>query len=119
MQRVTICQDSMHLPSKPYVSFKIFEQIIYNQQQLQLAFYVIPSIQFHRSSYRVKCLKKSSYSSRQTPWKRCPKYSSLLHARETGNFGRGPVGCQIQQPITRVYEENDLQPGLNTSTYCS
>src|SRR4051812_19026561 len=94
MQRVTICQDSTHLLLEPYVSYKIFEQIIYNQLQLQLAFYGIPSIQFHRSNYRVKCLKKSSYSSRQTPWKRCPKYSGLLHARETGKFGGGPVGCQ-------------------------
>src|SRR3954463_12681494 len=52
MQRVTICQDSTHLPSVPYVSYKIFEQIIYNQQQQQLAFYGNPSIQVHRSSYR-------------------------------------------------------------------
>src|SRR5438045_6089253 len=81
MQRVTICQDSTHLPSEPYVSFKIFEQIIYNQPQLQLAFYGIPSIQFHRQAIGVKRLKKSSYSSRQIPWKRCPKYSGLLHAR--------------------------------------
>src|SRR3954462_15397000 len=42
----------------------------------------------------VKCLKKSRHSSRLTPWKRCPKCSSLLHAREPGNFGGGPVGCQ-------------------------
>src|SRR4051812_2226182 len=52
MQRVTIYQGSTHLPSEPYVSYKIFEQIIYNQQQQQLAFYGIPSIQVHRSSYR-------------------------------------------------------------------
>ena len=42
----------------------------------------------------VKRLKKSRYSSRLTPWKRCPKYSRLLHARETENFGGGLVGCQ-------------------------
>src|SRR4051812_23806742 len=36
MQRVTICQDSTHLPLEPYVSCKIFEQIIYNHQQQQL-----------------------------------------------------------------------------------
>src|SRR4051812_13665820 len=30
MQRVTICQDSTHLPLEPYVSCKIFEQIINN-----------------------------------------------------------------------------------------
>src|SRR4051812_19545205 len=42
----------------------------------------------------VKRLKKSRHSSRLTPWKRCPKCSSLLHAREPGNFGGGPVGCQ-------------------------
>src|SRR5438046_5629202 len=30
VQRVTICQDSTHLPLEPYVSCKIFEQIIYN-----------------------------------------------------------------------------------------
>src|SRR4051812_8982899 len=51
MQRVTICQDSTQLPSEPYVSYKIFEQIIYNQQQQQLTFYGIPSIQVHRSSH--------------------------------------------------------------------
>src|SRR3954469_14991651 len=48
MQRITICQDSTHLPSEPYVSYKIFEQIIYNQQQQQLDFYGTPSIQVHR-----------------------------------------------------------------------
>src|SRR4051812_27487895 len=42
----------------------------------------------------VKCLKKSGDSSRLTPWKRCPKCSGLLHAREPGNFGGGPIGCQ-------------------------
>src|SRR5436190_8558462 len=42
----------------------------------------------------VKRLKKSRHSSRLTPWKRCPKCSSLLHAREPGNFGGGLVGCQ-------------------------
>src|SRR3954467_5271300 len=52
MQRVTICQDSTHLPSEPHVSYKIFEQIIYKQQQQQLAFYGTPSIQVHRSSHR-------------------------------------------------------------------
>src|SRR5438270_8892396 len=53
MQRVTICQNSTHLPSEPYVSYKIFEQIIYNQQQQQqLAFYGTPSIKVHRSSHR-------------------------------------------------------------------
>src|SRR5436189_530655 len=94
MQRVTICQDSTHLPSEPYVSYKVFEQIIYNQQQQQLAFYGIPSIQVTGQAIGVKCLKKLRYSSRLTPWKRCPKYSGLLHAREPGNFGGGPVGCQ-------------------------
>src|SRR3954466_6664498 len=43
----------------------------------------------------VKRLKKSRDSSRLTTWKRCPKCSGLLHAREPGNFGGGPVGCQI------------------------
>src|SRR3954471_12913040 len=42
----------------------------------------------------VKRLKKSRDSSRLTPWKRCPKCSDLLHAREPGNFRGGPVGCQ-------------------------
>src|SRR4051812_34783681 len=52
MQRITICQDSTHLPSEPYVSYKIFEQIIYNQQQQQHSFYGTSSIQFHRPSRR-------------------------------------------------------------------
>src|SRR3954469_5461908 len=47
MQRITICQDSTHLPSEPYVSYKIFEKILYNQQQ-QFSFYGTSSIQFHR-----------------------------------------------------------------------
>src|SRR3954468_13930725 len=42
----------------------------------------------------VKRLKKLRHSSRLTPWKRCPKRSSLFHAREPGNFGGGSVGCQ-------------------------
>src|SRR5206468_6325998 len=42
----------------------------------------------------VKRLKKSRDSSRLTAWKRCPKCSCLLHAREPENFGGGPVGCQ-------------------------
>src|SRR4051812_22751749 len=79
---------------KPYVSYKIFEQIVYNQQQLQLAFTTFRASNSIGQAIGVKCLKKSSYSSRQTPWKRCPKYSGLLHARETENFGGGPVGCQ-------------------------
>ena len=58
MQRVTIYQDSTHLPSEPYVSYKIFEQIIYNQQQ-QLAFYGIPSIKSTSQAIEVKYLKKS------------------------------------------------------------
>src|SRR3954467_6687488 len=91
MQRVAICQDSTHLPSEPYVSYKIFEQIIYNYNSLFTAF---PASNSTGQAIGVKCHKKSSYSSRQTPWKRCPKYSGLLHARETGNFGGGPVGCQ-------------------------
>src|SRR4051812_19533636 len=95
MQRVTIYQDSTQLPSAPYVSYKIFEQIIYNnQQQQQLLFYGIPSLQVHRLSHQVKRLKKSRDSSRLTPWKRCPKYSGLLHARDPENFGGGPIGCQ-------------------------
>src|SRR5436190_9566972 len=93
MQRVTICQDSTHLPSEPYVSYKIFEQIIYNQQQ-QLTFYGIPPSKSTGQAIGVKYLKKSRDSSRLTPWKRCPKCSGLLHAREPGNFVGGPVGCQ-------------------------
>src|SRR3954462_11097660 len=42
----------------------------------------------------VKRLKKSRYSSRLTPWKRGPKYPGLLSARDTENFGGGPVGWQ-------------------------
>src|SRR3954464_1491445 len=62
----------------------------------------------------VKCLKKSRDSSRLTPWKRCPKCSSLLHAREAGNFGGGPVGCQNVTAKNQSLKKNDLQPGLNT-----
>src|SRR3954465_7111381 len=51
MQRVTICQDSTHLPSEPYVSYKIFEQIIYNNNN-NFLFYGPSSIQFHRPSRR-------------------------------------------------------------------
>src|SRR3954468_14862154 len=55
MQRVTIYQDSTQLSSELYVSYKIFEQIIYNinnRQQQQLLFYGIPSIQVHQLSHR-------------------------------------------------------------------
>src|SRR3954468_12290327 len=69
MQRVTICQDSTHLPSEPYVSYKIFEQIIYNQQQQQLSFTAFPASKFTGQAIGVKCLKKSRDSSRLTPWK--------------------------------------------------
>src|SRR3954469_17059464 len=93
MQRVTICQDSTHLPLEPYISYKIFEQIIYNQQQ-QLSFTAFPASNSTGQAIGVKRLKKSRDSSRLTPWKRCPKYSGLLHARETGNFGGDPVGCK-------------------------
>src|SRR3954469_623533 len=94
MQRVAICQDSTHLPLEPYISYKIFEQIIYNQQQQQLSFTTFPASNSTGQAIGVKRLKKSRDSSRLTPWKRCPKYSDLLHARETENFGGGLVGCQ-------------------------
>src|SRR3954463_13557935 len=119
MQRVTIYQSSMHLPSEPYVSYKIFEQIIYNQQQQQLAFYGIPSIQVHRSSYRVKCLKKSRDSSRLTPWKRCPKCSGLLHARQPRNFGGGPVGCQNITAKNQSLREERSSTGTQHSSLLS
>src|SRR3954469_14568530 len=92
-QRVTICQDSTHLPSEPYFSYKIFEQIIYDNNNNSL-FTALPASNSTGQVVRVKRLKKSRHSSRLTPWKRCPKCSSLLHAREPGNFGGGPVGCQ-------------------------
>src|SRR3954470_17967253 len=82
MQRVTICQDSTHLLLEPYVSCKIFEQVIYNQQQLHSVFTAFPASKSTGQAIRVKCFKKSSYSSRRTPWKRCPKYSGLLHTTE-------------------------------------
>src|SRR4051812_16028234 len=94
MQRVTICQDSTHLPLEPYISYKIFEQIIYNQQQQQLFFTAFPASNSTGQAIEVKHLKKSRDSSRLTPWKRCPKYSGLLHAREIKDFGGGPVGYQ-------------------------
>src|SRR4051812_18760989 len=65
--------------------------INYNYNSLFTAF---PASNSTDQAIGVKSLKKSSYSSKQTPWKRCPKYSGLLHARETENFGGGPVGCQ-------------------------
>src|SRR3954468_4184427 len=94
MQRVTICQDSTHLPSEPYVSYKIFEQIIYNNNNNNSLFTALPASNSTGQVVGVKCLKKSRHSSRLTPWKRCPKCSSLLHAREPENFGGGPIGCQ-------------------------
>src|SRR4051812_40942078 len=95
MQRVTIYQDSTHLPLEPYVSYKIFEQIIYKQPTNNNSlFMALPASKSIGQATGVKRLKKSRHSSRLTPWKRCPKCSSLLHAREPGNFGGGPVGCQ-------------------------
>src|SRR4051812_46401121 len=109
MQQVTICQDSTHLSSEPYVSNKIFEQIIYNQQQLQLFSMAFPASNSTGQTIGVKRLKKSRYSSRLTSWKRCPKYSGLLHARETENFGGGPVGCQnITAKNQSLREERSL-----------
>src|SRR5436189_3023076 len=119
MQRVTICQDSTHLPSEPYVSYKVFEQIIYNQQQQQLAFYGIPSIQVTGQAIGVKCLKKLRDTSRLTPWKRCPKCSGLLHAREPGNFGGGPVGCQNITAKNQSIREERSSTGTQHSNYCS
>src|SRR3954470_12709226 len=57
-------------------------------------FTAFPASNFTGQAIGVKHLKKSRDSSRLTPWKRCPKCSGLLHAREPGNFGGGPVGCQ-------------------------
>src|SRR4051812_10309699 len=94
VQRVTICQDSTRLPLEPYVSCKIFEQIIYNQQQLQLAFTAFPASNSTDQAIGVKRLKRSIRSSRLSPWKRCPKYSGLLHFMEPEKFGGGYVGCQ-------------------------
>ena len=57
-------------------------------------FTALPASKSTGQATGVKRLKKSRHSSRLTPWKRCPKCSGLLHAREPGNFGGGPVGCQ-------------------------
>src|SRR4051812_8559232 len=83
VQQVTNCQDSTHLLLEPYLFREIFEQIFYNhQQQLQfVSFTVFPASKSTGQAIRVKCLEESRYSSRQTPWKRCPKYSSLLTIR--------------------------------------
>ena len=82
-----ICHRS-HTPPARYLNKS--STINYNYNSLFRAF---PASNSTGQAIGVQCLKKSSYSSRQTPWKRCPKYSGLLHARETGNFGGGPVGC--------------------------
>src|SRR3954469_2232357 len=116
MQRVTIYQDLTHLPSEPYVSYKIFEQIIYNQQQQQLSFTAFPASKSTGQAIGVKCLKKSRDSSRLTPWKRCPKCSSLLHAREPGNFGGGPVGCQNIKAKNKSLREERSSTGAQHSS---
>src|SRR5436189_4297137 len=62
MQRVIICQDSTHLPSEPYVSYKIFEQIIYNNNNS--LFTALPASKSTGQATGVKYLKKSRHSSR-------------------------------------------------------
>src|SRR3954465_3159165 len=52
MQRVTICQDSTHLPLEHTSPTKNLNKSSTNNQQQQLAFYGTPSIQVHRSSHR-------------------------------------------------------------------
>src|SRR4051812_17559240 len=84
--------------------------IIYNQQQLQLDFYGIPSIQATGQAIGVKRLKMLSYSSRQTPWKRRPKYSGLLHTTEPENFEGGLVSCQ------NATTKNQSLRGVRSST---
>src|SRR5437588_6377524 len=49
-------------------------------------FTALPASNSTGQAIGVKRLKKSRCSSRLTPWKRCPKYSVLLHAREPGNL---------------------------------
>src|SRR4051812_34494599 len=94
MQRVTIYQDSTNLPLEPYVSYKIFEKSSTINNNNNSLFTAFPASKSIGQATGVKRLKKSRHSSRLTSWKRCPKCSGLLHAREPGNFGGGPVGCQ-------------------------
>src|SRR4051812_35821360 len=68
MQRVTICQDSTHLPLEPYVSHKIFEQIFYSSSTTTTSFTAFPASKSTDQAIRVKCLEESRYSSRLTPW---------------------------------------------------
>src|SRR3954465_6023229 len=92
MQRVTICQDSSichqsHTSPARYLNKSSTTNNNYNS-----LFTALPASNSTGQAIGVKRLKKSRDSSR--PWKRCPKYSCLLHARETGIFGGGHVGCQ-------------------------
>src|SRR3954465_9680550 len=64
-------------------------------------------------SQRVTLLKQTNTMEAMT------KVFQPLCDTEPGNFGGGPVGCQNITAKLRVYEKQVLQPGLNTSNYCS
>src|SRR5436190_21522498 len=50
-------------------------------------FTALPASNSTGQAIGIKHLKKSRYSSRLIPWKRCPRYSGLLHAWESENYG--------------------------------
>src|SRR4051812_5718372 len=117
VQRVTICQDSTHLPLELYISCEIFEQILYNHQQLQFtSFTVFPASKSTGQAIGDKCLEEFRHSSRQTPWQRSPKCSVLFRYGAL-KLWRG--SCRLskcdssrlvsEQQSARVYEKNDLQ----------
>src|SRR2546430_353467 len=79
-------------------------------------FTAFPASKSTGQAIEVKCLKKSRDSSRLTPWKRCPKCSSLLHAREPRNFGGGPVGCQNITAKNQSLREERSSTGIQHSS---
>src|SRR3954463_15612009 len=119
MQRVTICQDSTHLPLEPHVSCNIFEQIFYSSPTTTTSFTAFPASKSTDQAIGVKCLKRVTLLKQTNTMEAMSKVFQPLCDTEPENFGGGPVGCQNITAKLRDYEKHTLQPGLNTSIHCS
>ena len=116
-----ICQDSTHQSFEPYDSCKIFEQIVNNLSPTTATCFL------RHSQHPSPPVKLSGLNVSKSHATQANKY----HGSDVKSI---PVSFKLQsletlvgvlqavkmrQPKTRVYEENDLQPGLNTSTLYS
>src|SRR5438270_14018609 len=117
MQRVTIYQErTCHQSHTSPTRYLNKSSTTNNNNNNNSPFTAFPASKSTGQAIGVKRLKKSRDSSRLTPWKRCPKCSGLLHAREPRNFGAGPVGYQNITAKNQSLREERSSTGAHHSS---